>query len=116
MLENRRASKRIPFRKRVKFGAPSQGIMLPGYAFNLSEGGVGIKSYRALIPGAEVVVNIFMEDGTLNLEGVVAWTSPYLPGMLLTMGIKFTSRAQSQLERFYRHKTLGVNQLGGGIS
>jgi hypothetical protein len=90
MIDDRRGSKRIPFRGKVKYGSSDPN--LGGYSFNLSEGGIGIKAYRAFPPQSKITIFLYMGDETLRLEGVVKWVSPTLPGTRSSMGIKFTSR------------------------
>ncbi len=90
MSDDRRGSKRIPFRGKVKYG--SSAPTLGGYSFNLSEGGIGINAYRVFPPQSKITIFLFMGDETIRLEGIVKWVSPTLPGTRSSMGIKFTSR------------------------
>ena len=90
MMEDRRGSKRIPFRGKVKYG--SSDPTLGGYSFNLSEGGIGIIAYRVFPPQSKITIFLYLGDETIRLEGVVRWVSPTLPGARSSMGIKFTSR------------------------
>src|SRR5574341_686712 len=109
-MANRRISRRIPFRKRVKFGLSNQA--LGGYTFNLSEDGVGIKAHRMFPPRYKISIQIHMSDADLGesgmsdiikLEGTVAWVSPVLPGILPTMGIKFSSRSHD-IKRIFQQR------------
>ncbi len=72
-----------------------------GYTFNLSEDGIGVKAHRVLPPRSKILIQIHMNSDNLGesimneiigLEGTVAWVSSVLPGILPTMGIKFSSR------------------------
>lgn len=110
MTLNRRLSTRIPFRKRVKFGLSNQA--LGGYTFNLSEDGVGIKAPRMFPPRYKISIQIHMSDADLGesgmsdivkLEGTVAWVSPVLPGILPTMGIKFSNRS-NDIKRIFQQR------------
>lgn len=98
-MANRRQSARIPFRKRVEYGLSAPTFV--GYTFNLSEGGIGVKAHRVLTPRSKLLIQIHMNSDNLGesimneiigLEGTVAWVSSVLPGILPTMGIKFSSR------------------------
>ena len=89
-MDDRRISRRIPFRGKVKYG-PNEPT-LGGYSFNLSEGGMGIKAYRVLAPQSKIAIFLYMGEETLRLEGVVRWVTPTLQGVRSSMGIKFTSR------------------------
>ncbi len=93
MSEDRRVSKRIPFRGKVKYG--SFDTSLGGYSFNLSESGMGIKAYRVFPPQSKITIFLYLGDETIRLEGVVKWVSPTLPSVRSSMGIKFTSRADA---------------------
>ncbi len=116
MTANRRASRRIPFRKKVKYGlSNSPNSMFAGYTFNLSEGGISIKAHRVLSSRSTISIQIYMsgadlEGSTMNdiikLEGTVAWVSRVLPGILPTMGVKFLDRS-SNIKRIYDNKFLG---------
>jgi hypothetical protein len=92
-MEDRRSSRRIPFRTKVKYGVSNPD--LGGYAFNLSEGGIGIKAHRVFPPHSKIAVFLYMGDQIMRLEGVVRWISPTLPGTRSSMGIKFTSRTDN---------------------
>lgn len=116
MTANRRASRRIPFRKKVKYGlSNSPDSMFAGYTFNLSEGGIGIKAHRVFSHRSKISIQIYMsgadlEGNTMNdiikLEGTVAWVSRVLPGILPTMGVKFLDRS-SDIKRIYDNKFRG---------
>jgi hypothetical protein len=106
-VTERRLSRRIPFRKKVKYGLSEPSFL--GYAFNLSEDGVGIKVHKVFPPHSRIVFHIYMdrvglEDGSVDeaikLEGIVAWISPTLPRILPTMGIKFSS-CTDDIKRIY---------------
>jgi hypothetical protein len=113
MTANRRASRRIPFRKKVKYGlSNSPNSMFAGYTFNLSEGGISIKAHRVFSPRSKISIQIYMsgadlEGSTMNdiikLEGTVVWVSRVLPGILPKMGVKFLDRS-SDIKRIYGNK------------
>jgi hypothetical protein len=97
-MANRRLSRRIPFRKRVRYGL--HGVNSSGYTVNISRNGVGIESHRVFPPRSIIEVHIYMdgksiEDGRMDeiivAKGVVAWVSPTLPGIHPKMGIAFTT-------------------------
>jgi PilZ domain-containing protein len=103
-MANQRLSMRVPFRKRVKYGL-SDPVSV-GYTFNLSEGGIGIKADRVFHPKSRITVHIYTEDEIVKLEGVVIWVSPALPGILSTMGIKFSTRI-NDIKSIYQQR---INQ------
>jgi PilZ domain-containing protein len=110
MTSNRRLSARIPFRKRVKYGLGDSTSV--GYTFNLSENGIGIKANRVFSPRSKILVQIYISgndldessmDEIIREEGTVAWTSPALPGILPTMGIKFSIRSD-EIKSIYKQR------------
>lgn len=113
MTANRRVSRRIPFRKEVKYGlSNSPNSTFAGYTFNLSEGGIGIKAHRVFSPQSKISIQIHMSGADLEgshmndiikLDGTVAWVSRVLPGILPTMGVKFLNRS-SDIKRIYDNK------------
>jgi PilZ domain-containing protein len=116
MVVNRRASRRIPFRKKVRYGLfDSPNSAFAGYTFNLSEGGIGIKAHRVFPARSKISIQLHMNDADLEessmndiikLEGTVAWVSPILPGILPTMGVKFSNRS-SDIKQIYDNKFRG---------
>ncbi len=110
MTSNRRLSARIPFRKRVKYGVGDSTSV--GYTFNLSENGIGIKANRVFSPQSKIEIQIYMSgtdleessmDEIIREEGTVAWISPALPGILPTMGIKFSGRS-NEIKRIFQQR------------
>lgn len=91
--------------------------MVPGYIFNLSENGVGIRCNRIFLPKTKISIQIYMGDADLgestmsdiiNLEGTVAWVSDLLPGIMPTMGIKFVSDISEIQPVYYQRISRGV--------
>ncbi len=110
MVLNRRESRRIPFRKKVKYRLPDSDFA--GYTFNLSEGGIGVKAHRVFPPRSKILVQLHLDGADLEesimaeiikLEGTVAWVSTMLPGIIPTMGIKFSIRS-NDIKRIYNNK------------
>jgi hypothetical protein len=109
---NRRLSRRIPFRKKVKHGSSDPSFLC--YTLNISENGIGIESRKVFPPGSRIIVHIYMDgtnlegsimDEVIILEGVVARVSLSLPGFPSKMGIKFTSRTDD-IKRVYQQQIL----------
>ena len=109
-MANRRISRRVPFRKLVRYGLTNANFS--GYTSNVSENGIRIESHKIFSPRSEIVIHIHMgevgiEEGVMEdiaiLEGVVVWVSPTLPGVLAKMGIKFISRADD-IRSIYRQR------------
>ena len=97
VTSNRRLSERIPFRNMIKYGSWSP--IWIGRTVNLSEGGIGIKADKILLPGSKIVALLHMDDEIIELEGVVEWVS--LPEALSTImglstiGINFSCSADN---------------------
>jgi PilZ domain-containing protein len=107
---NRRLSDRIPFRYKIKYGSWSP--VWTGNTINLSEGGIGIKANKILLPESEIVTLLFMDDEMIKLEGIVAWVS--LPETLSiiglsTMGINFLGNTDN-VKRIYQQIISDVYQ------
>jgi hypothetical protein len=109
-MTNRRVSRRIPFRKRVRYGLTNPNFS--GYTSNISASGIKIESHKIFAPQSEIIVHIHLgdvgiEEGVMEdvaiLEGVVVWVSATLPGTLAKMGIKFVSRADD-VNSIYRQR------------
>jgi PilZ domain-containing protein len=102
ITSNRRLSERIPFRNKIKYGSWSH--VWTGNTFNLSEGGIGIKADRFLLPGSKIVALLCIDDEIIELEGIVAWVSvPETRSTigLSTMGISL-SGSNDNIKRIYR--------------
>jgi hypothetical protein len=111
-MSNRRRSRRVPFRKRVRYGLNNPSLL--GYLSNISENGIKIEGNKVFPPGTKLVIYIYVEETSIEegsmgevivLEGVVAWVTPTLPGVLPKMGIEISSKAD-ELKRLYEVKTL----------
>lgn len=72
-MPEKRLSKRMLLRKRVKFG--SLNPTYHGFTFNVSEWGIGIKTYKPLIPKSQIIVDIFLGDEIHRIGGIVNWVS-----------------------------------------
>jgi len=106
-MSNRRLSERIPFRKKVNYGLSDR--TLGGYTFNLTEDGIGIKAPRVFPFQSKILMQIHISgtnleessmDEIIRLEGIIAWVSRVLPGIIPTMGIKFLNRS-NDIKRIY---------------
>ena len=109
-MDNRKDSRRIPFRKRVRYGLSAPSVL--GYVANISENGIKIEGYKVFPRGSRIVIYMYLgethiDDGSMGevivLDGLVSWTSPTLPGVLPRMGVKITSR-NDELKRIYKDK------------
>ena len=109
-MTNRRVSRRVPFRKRVRYGLTNLDFL--GYTSNISENGIRIESHKIFPPRAKMLIHIYMgeiglEEGAMEeivtLEGMVVWVTPTLPGVLPRMGIKLLSRAD-EIKLIHRQK------------
>ena len=89
MIE-RRLSQRIPFREPIKYG---QGYpAFSGYAFDLSEGGIGIITSKVFPRDTELVFDMYMGNEVIRVEGLVARVTPILSGAASIIGIKISGR------------------------
>ena len=98
-MENKRDSKRINFKERVKYGSTDKPNT-QGYLYNISKSGIAIKSYKALTPGSKVSVLLYSGKNPIRLEGEVMWNSPSNQGSQAQMGVRILSRT-NELEKVY---------------
>jgi PilZ domain-containing protein len=109
-MDNRRLSNRILLKQKIKFG-PSKPT-LSGYTFNISESGIGIRTNTVLPPKSMVLVDIYMGDKVVRVEGMIAWVSSILPEKVSTMGIRLTSRTDD-IKRIYETRSALSKKLFG---
>ncbi len=109
-MTNRRSSRRLPFRKRIRYGFSNPNFL--GYTTNISEKGIRIESNKILAPRSKISIQIFMgeiglQEGAMEevvmLEGEVVWVTPTLQGFLPSMGVKLISRAD-EIKSIYKQK------------
>ena len=98
-MVDRRLSKRISFRRKIKYGLSKPTFV--GYSFNLSENGIGIRANKVFIKGSNVLVDIYLGEEIIRIEGIVARVYSRSPEIGSTIGIKFTSR-RDYLRLYYK--------------
>ena len=98
-MENKRNSKRINFKERVKYGHTDRPNT-EGYSYNISKSGIAIKSYKALTPGSKVSVVLYSGNNPIRLEGEVMWNAPSIQVAQAQMGVRILSRT-NELEKVY---------------
>ncbi|HSG32835.1 MAG TPA: PilZ domain-containing protein [Thermodesulfobacteriota bacterium] len=99
-MENKRNSRRIKFKERIKYGA-SDIPNTDGTTVNISPKGIAIKSYKALTPGSKISVVLYSGNNPIRLEGEVVWNSPPKEGAQAEMGVKVLSKTK-ELEQVYK--------------
>ena len=103
-MAEKRITRRLPFRKRIKIGEDTPTFM--GYATNLSENGIGVEARRIYPKGTKIFLyideGIALEDSTMTvpLNGVVMWAKRQLPGRPSKMGIKLDG-SESLIKKLY---------------
>jgi PilZ domain-containing protein len=107
---DRRLSNRIPLKRKIKYGLSNP--TLSGYTFNISENGVGIKTNRVLPPKSKVLVDIYMGDKVVRIEGIVARVSSILAERVSSMGIRLTSRTDQIKSIYGSQRALPENSFG----
>ena len=107
----KRRSKRLPFRKRVRYGNKTSKFM--GHTMNLSRHGIVIESSRMFPKGTSLIIEILdnlsdtpNSNGPVKLIGKVVWSSQ---GIGLSsrgkMGIEFLTQ-KKEIEQAYDSKIL----------
>ncbi|HZX35182.1 MAG TPA: PilZ domain-containing protein [Thermodesulfobacteriota bacterium] len=106
--DNKRISRRVPFRTVVKYG-PTDPPEHTSFVVDLSDTGVCIKTNKVFKPGTKLHLNFELDEKTTcRAVGIVQWakTAPAeLARMIKTgMGIRFT-HMEKELLALYRKKT-----------
>ncbi len=90
--DRRRLSKRLIYRKQIKFVIGN--LNYNGLTFNISEGGIGFISSKPLMPGTQIIADLFLGEETLRILGVIQWSVLCSDGYRSRMGVKITSRSE----------------------
>ena len=102
-----RLSKRMPFRKRVKFGSKNPEYM--GHTVNFSKMGIQIESTKLYPPGTPLVIEILDKltsasgNNTATFLGKVIWSEKGIT-QRGNMGIEFLTQSKV-IEREYEKIT-----------
>ncbi len=97
--QDRRLSKRIPFRRKIKCGLCDPTFT--GYTFDLSENGIGIKVKKMFPPKSVIVGDIYIGKKVVRVEGTVKWESSRLHDSSYKMGINFTGN-KDKIRELYK--------------
>ena len=89
---DRRLSKRLISRKKIKYGVNNQKYN--GLTFNISKGGIAIKTNKLFIPATKIIADLFLDEEILKFQGVIIWADSRLNGYHSQMGIKITSHPE----------------------
>jgi len=102
-MAERRDTKRIPFRTKIKLGKDKAELI--ARTFNISELGIGIESRRIYPPDSKIVINI--DDGSKSNKvcGKVTWAHSNLPGLPSTMGVRINETDINVIKEVYRKKS-----------
>jgi hypothetical protein len=102
MRIERRLSQRIPFIEPIKYGLDDHPTFT-GYTCDISESGIGIKASKVFPPESEILVDMYIGDEVIRVEGLVARVTPILSGAASIMGVKISGRTdhvkQSYMQR-----------------
>ncbi len=91
-----RPSERVPFFSVVAFHADTSGEWLSGFAYDVSTGGIFIRTMTPFPPlsDVEMKVRFFAARDSVSCRGVVAWANPFQSRSAfsypLGMGVRFT--------------------------
>lgn len=107
-LADARASARILYGTSVRFRTAGADQDETGYSYNISEGGLYVRTLAPLSRTTDVWVELCppRSDRRVRLEGQVMWTRGFGPNDAATVppgfGLKLTGGSASDLERFVR--------------
>jgi len=106
-MEDRRQSKRIPFRFNIRYGL-TESPEHSAFISDFSETGVCINTNRVFAPGTELCLVIETIEGNFRAEGLVVWARKAPPHLVRHMkngmGIKF-SRVDEGLIELYKKES-----------
>lgn len=91
-MVDRRLSKRLQFNRKIKYGTCRP--VYDGFTYNISEGGIGIKAKKLLVPKTRIIGDLFLGKERLKLQGIIRWSNPSLKEHQTKMGVKVTSRSE----------------------
>ncbi|MDA2920768.1 PilZ domain-containing protein [Desulfobacterota bacterium AH_259_B03_O07] len=66
---DRRLSKRLISRKKIKYGVNNQKYN--GFTFNVSESGIAINTNKLFTPGTKIIAHLFLDEEILKFQGVI---------------------------------------------
>jgi len=89
---DRRLSKRLLFRKKIKYGVCKPKYN--GLTFNISESGIAITTNKLFIPATRIIAEMFLDEEILKFQGVIIWSDLGIKGHRSQMGVKITSRPE----------------------
>lgn len=113
-MAEKRDSRRIPYRKRIRLGRTKPTLL--GYASNFSDHGLKIESRNVYPPGSHIVISFPDEsssekgDSEIIVKGVVIWSTHRLGNMPGKMGIKLIKGANDRLQQIYKEKLSRFNK------
>ena len=105
---NRRASKRVTFSKKVKFGRDE--TVFPADSYNISQKGILIHSFKAFIPGTPLNIKLYTDNETVRLNAEVKWVIKTRDHSGSFMGLNFIGN-NFEIRKLYL-KQLGLMQNG----
>ncbi|MEQ9617759.1 MAG: PilZ domain-containing protein [Deltaproteobacteria bacterium] len=114
-MVQKRDSRRIPYRKRIKLGKTQPTLL--AYTSDFSDHGLKIESRNIYPPGTRIVISIPDETGSgeeenseIIVEGVVRWSKHRLGNMPGKMGIKLIKGTDNRLQEIYKEKVGRLNK------
>jgi CheY-like chemotaxis protein/Tfp pilus assembly protein PilZ len=114
-----RASPRLLFGTTVAFRVAGRDTDEWGYVYNVSEGGLFIRTMAALRPGDDAWLELKppRTDRRVRLEAAVVWKRPYDPATQAVVppgfGVRITGGSETDLERYRRgYRALAADLAG----
>jgi hypothetical protein len=104
-MGEKRQSRRLPFRKRIRLGKEEPSFM--GYASNISQGGLEIESRNVYPAGTWIVISFQNEKDSGNnssdirIAGIVRWSTRLVGSLSGNMGIEITEDSGNAVKRIY---------------
>ena len=114
-MAEKRDSRRIPYRKRIRLGRTKATLL--GYASDFSDHGLKIESRNVYPPGSQIVISFPDEadpekgNSGITVKGVVRWSKHRLGNMPGKMGVKLFKASENRLQEIYMEKLNRLKKL-----
>jgi hypothetical protein len=111
-MGEKRKSRRLPYRKRIRLGKENPTYM--GYAVNISERGLEIEARNIFPAGTRIVISFQDESDPgkdseeIRVEGVVKWCTRLVGSLSGKMGVEIVDDSVEIVKNIYKDK---INKL-----
>ena len=108
ILGEKRKSRRVPYRKRIRLGKEAPTYM--GYAVNISERGLEIEARNLFPAGTRIVISFQEENVTgkqgeeIKIDALVKWSTRLVGSLSGKMGVEILSDSGDLVNSTYKER------------